>query len=137
MAQRTSWDSPASARKTPTRGCQGTTAVTSAVTSASAPRPVAAPCCGGLVRAAPVDKSLKRHVTATVSGPSCDERRRDFLDWNLLANGFDAISPEGQDSPGTMAASIIARWSSMLGGVSDAREEITMTARRSGTTVIS
>jgi hypothetical protein len=36
-------DSPASARKTPTRGCQGTTALT----SASAPRPVAAPCCGG------------------------------------------------------------------------------------------
>jgi hypothetical protein len=45
--------------------------------------------------------------------------------------------PRGQDSPGTMAASIIARWSSMLGGISDAREEITMTARRSGTTVIS
>jgi len=58
-------DSPASARKTPTRGCQGTTALT----SASAPRPVAAPCCGGLVRAALVDKSLKRHVTITVSGP--------------------------------------------------------------------
>ena len=35
-------DSPASARKTPTRGCQGTTALT----SASAPRPVAAPVVG-------------------------------------------------------------------------------------------
>jgi hypothetical protein len=36
-----------------------------------------------------------------------------------------------------MAASIIARRSSMSGGVSEAREEITMTASRSGTTVIS
>ena len=32
-------------------------------------RPEAAPCCGVLVRAALVDKSLKRHVTITVSGP--------------------------------------------------------------------
>jgi hypothetical protein len=33
--------------------------------------------------------------------------------------------------------SVIARWSSMLDGVSEAREEITMTACRSGMTVIS
>ena len=32
-------------------------------------RPEAAPCCGVLVRAALVDKSLKRHVTITVSRP--------------------------------------------------------------------
>ena len=54
---------------------------------------------------------------------------------------FDAqlgeLPRECQDSPGTMAASIIVRWSSMLGASSNAREEITMTARRSGTTVIS
>ena len=34
------------------------------------------------------------------SRPSCDERRRDFLDWNLLANGSDAIRPEGSGQSG-------------------------------------
>ena len=39
-------------------------------------RPEAAPCCGVLVRAALVDKSLKRHVTITVSGPASGTRFR-------------------------------------------------------------
>jgi hypothetical protein len=64
------------------------------------------------------------------------KRSQDFWTGTLRLAGV-ASPVRGQDSPGTMAASIIARWSSMLGGSSNVREEITMTARSSGTTVIS
>jgi hypothetical protein len=73
MAARPSW-TPLRQLETPTRVCQGTTALT----SASAPRPVAAPLLWGLVRAALVDKSLKRHVTITVSGPVTGHSASDF-----------------------------------------------------------
>ena len=82
MAERTSW-TPRRQLEKRTRGCQGTTALT----SASAPRPVAAPCCGGLVRAALVDKSLKRHVTITVSGPICSTRTRSKREAPTTARG--------------------------------------------------
>jgi hypothetical protein len=46
---------------------------------------------------------------------------------------IDPSSPR-QDSAGMIAVSIRAGWSSIVGGVSDARDEITMTACLSGTT---
>ena len=78
-----------------------------------------------------VDESTCRKATVLRM-----KRSQDF--WTRTFRLTGVASPaRGQDSPGTMAASIIARWSSMLGGSSNVREEITMTARRSGTTVIS
>jgi hypothetical protein len=59
-----------------------------------------------------------------------------FLDATFRLTGLTPQS-EVRTVRGTMAASIIARWSSMFGGVSESREEITMTAFRSGMTLIS
>jgi hypothetical protein len=57
-----------------------------------------------------VGRTLVGYCAAS-RGPSCGYTT-DLLDTNLSVAGLDDASPGGQDSSTTMAASIIAKWSS-------------------------